>query len=321
MSDFYKRHLNYNKRYHLHDIDALVFISGGYLCGDDRNYRDYILRYLRYFHIGVKAFLAKIPFCFLGLEIGKPRNFALKIVERLLLKNSLITTVRNRQSLTWHNRLTHSALQGGVKLTSDSVFALEKSLFDKYELPEELKDLPGRHLFLHIEPYSGKNKPIIEKVVPIVTDFINNHPEYDVWIGADQHSTEEAEAFAEIKEALNLDIIHVCKYDDPLLLCKILDSVDVIVTHKLHVGIVGARLGKSVISFSGHTEKIERLYKQLNESNRSISLKDLTFEEGQKILEKHHNKPIIVSADILNAGQQNFKELENFITAVSKPLS
>lgn len=321
-SDFYRKHLGYSRNYRLKDIDALVFMSGGYMCGDDRNFRDYILRYLRYFHIGLKAIARRIPFGFFGLEIGKPRNFLLKKIEATLLQESDMTTVRNEESLMWCNSLIGNILPppAGARLTADSVFALDRNLFDGLALPPDIGNCRNRRLFLHIEPNPARNRTLIEKVVPIIAEFISKHPGYAVVIGADQFSENQRSAYNEIKEALGIANVVFAPYDNPLLLCKILDNVDVIVTHKLHVGIVGARLGKSVISFSGHTEKIERLYSQLNESGRSCSLQTLTFEQGKKMLEKYFDKPIEVPGHIVAGAEQNFKELEKFINQVSKDL-
>lgn len=43
-------------------------------------------------------------------------------------------------------------------------------------------------------------------------------------------------------------------YGYPTQLCNILNEMDLIITPKLHVGIVGATLSKSVISFSIHAQ-------------------------------------------------------------------
>ena len=69
MSDFYCRHLHYDRRRcRLSEIDALVSISGGYFCGADHGFRDYLIRYLRYFRLSLQCIRRKIPIAILGVE-------------------------------------------------------------------------------------------------------------------------------------------------------------------------------------------------------------------------------------------------------------
>ncbi|MCM1141144.1 MAG: polysaccharide pyruvyl transferase family protein [Muribaculum sp.] len=315
LSEFYQKHLGYNKKYNIKDINSVVFMSGGYFCGDDHSYRDYLLRYLRYFHIGFRAIILKIPYGIFGVEVAIPHNYLIRKVQELILKNAEMVTVRNRESLTCATSLINNTIQmGGVILTADSVFAIERSLFDYYKLPEPLTYRKHKHLFLHINPRMSQNETIISKVIPIVRAFVLNHPEYEIWVGADQFTNEQYEAFLNVKSALQLQKVKFCPYDDPLLLCKILDNADLIITHKLHVGIVGAKLNKSVVSFSGHTEKISRLYNQLNQAGRTHPLSSLSTETGLNMLEQYHNVAIEVPDALVKAAKKNFIELENFIS-------
>lgn len=99
MSDFFRRHLKYNNKYKLKDIDALICISGGYFCGDDHTLKDYIIRYLSYFRLCIKCIRRKIPIAIIGVEVGKPKSKVMEIIQRYILKRASLLIVRNNESL------------------------------------------------------------------------------------------------------------------------------------------------------------------------------------------------------------------------------
>lgn len=313
-SDFYSRHLNNNKKYKLSDIDAFVYMSGGYFLGDDHGLVDYIYRYLRYFHIGLLCVLKRIPYGIFGLEVGPTSSKWLHAVESIIFKNAKSISVRNIESLNYI-KLTFGGGNFNIPLhcTADSVFALERSLFDDKRLPLDIEKCRGKKLFFHINPSIEANNNIVDKIVPVLNTFIKNHNEYTIIVSPDQYNTN-------IKNVLDYIKLKICtpnvigySYDDPLELCKVIDSCDFVITHKLHVGIVASHLGKSVVSFSGHTSKIERLYKQLNIVERTIPMSSMTYNKGIEMLEKFHDKPIKVSDNIKELAKINFKLLTSFI--------
>lgn len=309
LSSFYAYHLNYHRNYRLADIDALIFISGGYFHGDDHCLKDYVIRYLRYFHIGIRCLLRKIPFAIIAVEVGPTKNCMLRLIEKTILKHAKIVVVRNRESEYY------ASLMGAKQIicTADTVFAMERSLFANVTIPAEIRTCEKRKLFFHINPTIKGNHDIIQKIVPIINEFCSRHPEYAIVIGADQYTNTQNDVFEFIRPQLSIPIILFNEYNNPLELCKVLEQCDLIVTHKLHVGIVGAYLNKSVVSFSGHTSKIERLYKQLNILERTTPLTSLTIEKGLSIMEQNHNRPIRVSPNVINSAKQNLKYLVKFI--------
>ena len=146
--------------------------------------------------------------------------------------------------------------------------------------------------------------------------FLNKHPEYQVVVSADQYVSDFSSPGGVgdiIRAQITSDNTFIYQYDDPVALCKVIDSCDVVITTKLHVGIVGAHLGKSVISFSSHTLKISRLYKQLGIDDHTIPLSTMTIEEGYELLESKYNSPVKVPEFIVNDAKSNFLHLANFL--------
>lgn len=309
LSDFYKRHLKYNKKCQLKDIDALVYISGGYFCGNDKCLKHRIIRVLSYFVIGFRCIFKKIPYGIFGVEVSNTKPYWLRCIEKNILKNAKIVTVRNKESL---EALKSYGIENGI-LTADSVFAMETSFFNDSSISSGILNSTTKKLFLHIHPNKETNNRELGKILLGLNTFLRNHPEYSVVIGMDQYVSEQKEIMDDMATRLKCNNIIYNYYDNPVELCKVLDSMDCIITTKLHVGIVGARLNKPVISFSGHTEKIERLYKQLNISSRSISLKECNDVIVNDMLEKYHNVPVTIPDEVVQAAKRNFELLNAFI--------
>jgi len=307
LSEFYKRHLGYTPRkYKLKDIDALVCISGGYFCGDDKSLRDYIIRYLRYFHLCMRCIARRIPIAIIGLEVAKPQWKPMEYIERFILRRATVLSVRNTQSFEQLKRygIDHAFC------TVDTAHTITPDFFEESEVQVDIRSLNGKKLFFHVQPSAMR---AAKKVIPVINRFIAAHPEYSVVIGADQY-TEDDSYLSELACELTSETTVINHYDDPVALCKVLNAMDLIVTPKLHVGIVGATLSKSVVSFSVHTEKIARFYHQLEEDGRSLSMADFSEEKAMEMLEKYHDTPINVKTEIINAAQCNLECLRSFLT-------
>lgn len=310
-SEFFEKRLGNSQKYKLKDMHALVCISGGYFCGNDRNWKDYIIRYLNYFSVCLRCISKGIPYGIFGVEVGISKSKRLQAVQEKVLKHAQIVTVRNSASYACAKKL-------GVKnlmCTADTVFAMENSLFADIQLEEAFAE-NGKKILLHINK-KKLNGPIKTKVVPVINSFLEKHPQYSVVIAPDQLDEEQDEAMESIAQMLNCDRIIKSRYEDPLKLCKVIDAVDMVITTKLHVGIVGAKLGKSVISFSGHTEKIRRLYEELGVPERTMALDALNEETGLAMLERFYNIPMEIPQSVVDSAKNNMESVSAFITQIS----
>ena len=97
------------------------------------------------------------------------------------------------------------------------------------------------------------------------------------------------------------------KYSTSHDLVSLLNECDLVITTKLHVGILSASLGKSVLAFPTHREKVERYYKQIGESGRCLSLKKVNYDIVFNMLENYHDKKIVLSNEILKKAMKNLE--------------
>ena len=317
MSDFYAKQLNYDRKYKLSEIDALIYISGGYLCGNDRCIKDYVIRFLNYFLIGIRCYLHNIPFVFVGVEAARSKSIWIDYVQRFLVKKAKLIIVRNQPSYEYVLNIV-GGNANKVFCTADSVFAIDCNFYNNLTIPDNILNCPSPILFYHTKPSLSGSAKHFELIIPIITQFLNEHPEYSVIISPDQYSVNFEEVKHKVLQRIKANNVIVYNYDNPVALCRVIDKCDVVVTDKLHVGIVGAQLGKSVISFSGHTQKIARLYEQLGISDRTIPLSELTIKKGVELLNNKHHERVVVPDSIRKAAKSNFVMLSKFIESINK---
>lgn len=307
-SDFFSRNLNNPKRCRLRDINGLIYISGGYFCGSRTRIIDYIRRYFRFLHIGIKCILLRIPYAIIGVDVKTSRSKVIQLIQKTVIKHSKIIVVRNNESFKY---LKSWGIDHAI-CTADVVFALDEKLFKNIDVKINIPP-QNKILLFHVTSAS-----IVEKIVPIINAFIEKHKEYIVLItndaGANKERQEKLLEYASNRIKSKLIIKNY--YDDPLSLCKVIDNVDLIVTTKLHLGVVGAKLGKSVVSFSGHTEKIRRLYEEIGEPERTYPLEKLDFDTGIKMLEQFYDKPIKISDEVIAKSKKTLSFIDEFLKII-----
>ncbi len=310
MSDFYCRHLHYDRRRcRLSEIDALVSISGGYFCGADHGFRDYLIRYLRYFRLSLQCIRRKIPIAILGVEVAASKSRWLDRVQRYILTHAEVVTVRNEESL---RQLQAYGVQNGI-LTADTAHTVRETL--RVGGPADKADAhAGKKLFFHVQ---YNQLAVAKRQIEALNLFLAQHPEYTVYIGADQYVPDEAQRLSDLAALIKANSIKTVPFDDPKDLCRTLSQMDFIVTPKLHVGIVGATYGKSVVSFSVHSEKIGRFYKQLHEEGRSLPMSAFTVEKAVSMMDTYCSTPMRVPEKITELAYENVRILRDFIKSLS----
>lgn len=304
LSDFYKKHLDYSKKKcRLSEIDALICISGGYFCGEDKNFKDYIIRYLRYFKICIKCINKKIPYIIIGLDVAHSKSKIIDKTQKYVLENAKIVTVRNAESI---KTLAEYGITTGI-LTADTAHTVDKTLLRKSQ-----RHFDGKNIFFHVQMNRINDA---KKIIPALNKFMEIHPEYNVYVGTDQFINSD-DLLKELSTQINAKYVEILPFDYPVDLCVVLSEMDFIITPKLHVGIVGATLGKSVLSFSIHTEKISRFYNQLQESGRSLPMAEFTEEKALEMMENYYNKPIKIPEYIRNNAFKNLEYVADFVKSL-----
>ncbi len=306
-SPFFEERLENHNRCRFSEIDLMVYISGGYFFGQDFRVKHYIARFFRYCYIGLKCILFGKPYVIVGVEAGPSGSRLMRALQAYIIKKARYVSLRNRESWEY----VRNNIREDAAYTADTALCIPDSFGDA---PAGIPDKKRRLLF-HIRNTPAGNRALIAKLVPAINMLLEKEP-FTVALSADQYSGEQKELLDEVAGHLRAADIEKYEYRDPLFLCRLIKRSDVVVTTKLHVGIVGARYGRSVISFSGFTDKIARFYRQIGEPERTLAMDDFSLERGCAMLERFKDRPIALDPALREMALGNLEELKRLILSV-----
>ncbi len=106
------------------------------------------------------------------------------------------------------------------------------------------------------------------------------------------------------------------EYKEPWLFTSLLKNVDSIITHKLHVGIIGTAFNKSVVSFPIHN-KVIRYYKQIEADERCLPLKDISSIQIKEHLDSNLYSKFTMKEIYRKKSLENIIILNDFISNVN----
>lgn len=319
LSDFNRKELKYyNKvsKKEAEHADILVYMSGGYFGDDNKSFIKGLQRYYRYFKIGLKFVKLKKPIVIIGVGGGPLFNpFCLRAAKKIMNNSKLIIV---RDDFT-KNYFKSNGVKNDITVTADTALAIKKDIIPKLDnkIYDEIKLKIGNKkiIFFHISVTKKGNSELINKVLPAINKFIEENDDYGVIIGRDGYKDEEL-SHSDLYKKIKTKYKYAYNYYSSIQLCSLLNNVDLIVTPKLHVGIIGSYLGKSVISISVHSSKTKRFYQQIGQIDRCIQMNDANSVIIYTLLKKYKNKPINIPTNIINSANENIEkilELTNYL--------
>lgn len=259
--------------------------------------------------------LRSCPYIIVGLGVGPLSWKFSRCVARLILRNAKKIVVRDEESREYiYNVLNVS---NNVEVYPDLVMGKEFDSFltEKEWAKEQLYKNNRKNIAIHYTTkYVAANGIAI--AFCDIKKFLDEHKdEYNVFFILDQDNVVQEKRAINLLEKLGVGFnARIIFYPGPYKLTSFLSFMDIIITDKLHVGIVGTRLNKVVISTAGH-QKIRRFYKQIGRSN---FMKDLHFIKAGWLYNLLHdipNQKDISDYIILSSTQENiikgFIEMQN----------
>jgi polysaccharide pyruvyl transferase WcaK-like protein len=303
-------------------VDAAVFGGGGYLATRRIGLRGIRLLLMTHLVPMIKMINQRKPFIICGTGVGPIHDPILRRIAVKTLEKASAIYVRNEESKKY---LNNYGLNKYVEVTSDLALT-----FSVNDIPIEyinsakkaLERFEGKRVvFIHINLLNAfskkKNKLEVgcDYLVKDIETFAMKHPEVAFVIGSDYESTKVDRMNEYIYNLLGKEKCVLLNEYNVWRLAGYLSVVDVILTTKLHVGIVGTSLGKTVISFSGD-QKIHRFYKQIGKPERSIELKTVKDGDCLKQIEKYIDaEPVDISVQRRNA-EITLQKTKEFVESV-----
>lgn len=302
LCDFVRNELDYHEKISVWQAlryDALILQSGG-MMGDRIYTKNGVkLRFIRFFIPTLLFTLMRKPVYILGCGGGPLYSGRMRKMARFVWNRAKRITVRDEETRDYFLSIgvTHE-----IQVTSDTAQVITPQQLPAFEKSAELDNyLKGRKMLLHVAHFPKKGDVQDSVILPAIREFLQAHPDYALVVTTDKaEKNDQTIAFMNDKK----DYLF-CPYRDCYQLASLLNCANVIITLGLHMGIVGAALGKSVISFPHNYNKTHRYYKQIGESERCIPLTDVTQSLVLSQLEKFHSTHIVLSPQIRELAKRN----------------
>lgn len=302
MCDFCRNELNYHKKVSLWKAmrhDTLIVYSGGMWGEPGFTRRGTLLRFLRFILPALVFTMLRRPVYILGAGGGPLHTWPMRKMARCIWNHARRITVRNAETRDYYKSI---GVTRDIELTSDTAQVITPQSLPVFQEEQALNAfLAGRRFILLQFTHINTGDRQMTAMLPAVKEFAQAHPEYAIVI-----TTDKAEQIENMRSHVaGEEGVYIHDYHDSWQLASLINLASVVVTPTLHVGIVAASLGKSVLSFAGFHEKTHRYYDQIGESDRclkySIINKDIVLSQ----LEKFHDKPVVLSQTTRNLARKN----------------
>lgn len=280
--------------------DALILMSGGYLGLDNTSIYYVFHLYIRFILPALLFQMFGKPVYIIGVGGGPIDNKWLRKKIIKLIEKAKKVIVRDEETRDY---FIEYGVDNNIELSTDTALGYEKESIQEVN-DDSLKSLfrDKKILLLHTE--LSENVKVAEKIIPSVNCFLEKHKEYGVVFAYDYPISEQLEK-TDCFKRLSCETKYAYEYTNTEQMIALINISDCIITTKLHVGIMGAYCGKSVISFPTHREKTQRFYKQIGYPERCIHFSKINDTIVLQQIEQYHNKPISIDASLITKAKSN----------------
>ncbi len=308
IGNFLRKEIGYTRKLSLLQClrsDALIMMSGGYLGDDKSSFKLSVKRYLRYIIPARLMQLLRKPVYVIGCGGGPLLSPWLRKSTVRMLNKAALVYVRDDETKTY---FLQNGVTNNIIVTTDTAQVINEKFLPELIVNEEMRLVIENHkiIFLHAIGSATVDNEMARKIVRPLCAFLKEHPDYYVVMSYDVYNKNDPSVSSlNSYKQLPADRVISYEYYNSWQLAALINKCDLIITTKLHVGIIGATLNKSVVSFPMHREKTQRYYKQIGESGRSIHISEVTEEIVKKQLDMYFEKPIVLSDSIREQAKKN----------------
>ena len=308
ISDFFANHLGYTPdRLHyravMKNCDALVYISGGYFLSHKKP-MDEFTHTKRFLTPGLFFMKNDKPIYILGIGAGPFYKGPFSKKAKQLLQYASAVTVRNDESKEYCLSL---GVERDIPVTADTALVLRDYLNNTITERSWHPAEPEKKMFLfHIDCNRSVRKKLKKIAVPAIKSFLDTHKDYALYLTSD--GVMPKSLYDEYATMFKPYSTHILEYDDPWVLTRQIEKADLIMTTKLHMGIVGSVFGCSVVSFPWHL-KTQRFYKQIGEKDRCVLLSEADENKVSIQLGRFEGQRITLPKELIEQAKLNLDML------------
>lgn len=312
-SDYFKKYIsNYDdEKPDISKSDGLIYIPGGYFCEPpNSSLKQSYRRFMRYMPVGLRHILKSKPIYITGLGAGPIDSICVKAPARLIVRKAKMITVRDSKSLSTIKNMGRNDVWdfGDMILSFD--LRSQGHLTNQISKISNIVNSGKKILLIHY----NHSKEALSLYADGCKEFLKCHDEYFPVVASDSILQNENQLFSDFSSKLGMKCFHFI-YDNPYEMLSLLQIVNLVITCKLHVGVVAAMFNKSVISTAVHVEKTKRFYVQIGEADRCIALNDSSDVIITNLLEKYHAKEIAIPQEQIDLAKEHFNKLKEFFNS------
>lgn len=286
-SNFFLEHTQFRKGT-LQGASLLVYAPGGYFGeGHAARFRDNLVQFIRFMPVGLRASALKIPIFVLGIGAGPNNSKMLSWAIRRITQNAICTTVRDRESYQALEKLGCPRVIESSDLILD--MDIKKSAVETGQVRNIRRLAHGRKILL---VHYNHDKKALDIFAQSVAAYVKKHPDWFVVVCYDQLLDQSDEMYDVFKKSVANSVLF--SYSDPYELVSLLSVCTLILTSKLHVGVIGALFEKSVLCVAEHPEKSKRFYRQIGNKERCVSLFETSPLEILALLERYADRSVVI---------------------------
>lgn len=291
VSTFYDQYTKVNRMTHkrcLKKADYIVMTGGGYFGEGNRKKLLWNLYFIRYY--GLKALdiaLSKKSFIIVGVGAGPFKYFFSRWITRYVFNKSVFSSVRDQESKDFLKKI---GVRKDVEMHADWILGMEPKKY--LDSNFRLKRICANEEYLVVHIISKRTEPEqgVDLIANEINDFLSIHNQMKIVVTCDQTKSDVYERTKELSSLFDPNRTEYYEYKSPRELMSILNGARLVITDKLHVGIVSMNLGKNVVSVPLHN-KTPRLYKQLNRSDYCVMMNAICKGDVKKRLDMAYNAP------------------------------
>lgn len=308
ISPFIRDGLRYGKRVGMTrglGYDLLVIMSGGCFSEARRSRKEAAKRFFRFLLPPILFILRGKPVVFLGIGGGPLNSAFMRMVTAWVLNRADRITARDSETADF---LRAAGVRTTIQVTADTALTIVPEMLpepDDRELLEFTED--SRTVMLQFSYSPQFDHGIATGIAPAIRRWAGQNG-WRIVIATDK-VTEES-VLTRLESAKVLEGAYIYRYHDAWQMAAAVGLCDLVVTTTLHVGIIAAKLGRSVISLAGFHEKTSRFYRQIKEEGRCIPFRDADYDSVYGLLEKYAEKKIIIPETLVDLAWENLRIIQ-----------
>lgn len=309
-SDFFIKYLSNdlkNREISKRDADYIVYIPGGYF-GESSNskWKEVIVHFLRFLPLGLWAANHKKKILVAGIGAGPINNLFLKSGIKKICDHADVITVRDSKSFDVLSKLSPKS---NIFNCGDMILTRKLDVIFTEQINRILNKAEGKKILLI---HYNHDELALEKFAICAKRFVKENPDYYIVVSSDSILEYDMEYYERFQKKVEIDSSYF-KYSNPSEMTELIKHVDVVLTCKLHVGVVSCTFNKSVIVAACHYEKTRRFYEQIFQSERCVDLYKVSDKQLFALLKKYHKEKIEIPEDVVKKANESWNILEKYM--------